>query len=121
VLERGDVTEVPPKLQALSAGPDARTIVLAFQTIMRDYVEERARIEYERGMRRWLESAPPSRAAWVELEIDHDDPEGRVPIVAHVRDGSGTVDIELGRTRYHPSTVVVDEGAVERLAALFRD
>jgi hypothetical protein len=119
-LERGDVTDVPQKLQALSAQQEERTLVLAFQTIMRDYVEEGARIEYERGMRRWLENSPRSRAAWVELEIDHGDPERRVPIVVHVHDAAGPVDVVLGRTGYHPAIVDVDDRAVERLAALLR-
>src|SRR5262249_49795776 len=70
-LVQGDVTEVPEQLRALSARLEHGTVVLAFQTIVRDYVDERARADYERGMRDWLESAPSSRAVWVELELDH--------------------------------------------------
>jgi hypothetical protein len=117
-LETGDVTEIPGRLRTLSAEREDRTVVLAFQTIVRDYLAAQAREEYERGMRRWLEDTPA--AVWVELEIDHRDPDKGVPIVAHAVEASGAVEIVLGVTGYHPETVTVDEAAVERLSRLFR-
>jgi hypothetical protein len=118
-LETGDVSHAPAKLRALSAERQDRTVVLAFQTIVRDYLEPHTRVAYEQGMKRWLEDSAVASAVWVELEIDHDDPGKRVPIVAHVREGAGSIDIVLGITGYHPSTVVVDAGSVARLARIF--
>jgi len=119
-LEQGDVSQVPGKLGAFSAQRPARAVVLAFQTIVRDYLDEETRAGYEQGMRRWLEAAPAASAAWLELEIDHGGPENTVPIVAHVREKTGVVDIVLGTTGFHSATVTVDDAAVAQLASIFR-
>jgi hypothetical protein len=113
-LVRGDVTDAPDRLRALSAAAPERAVVLAFQTIVRDYLPPETAAAWRRGMEGWLAGEPPGRALWIELEVDHDDPQKRVPIVAHLRDGA----ITLGVTGYHPTSVAVDDGAVERLARL---
>jgi hypothetical protein len=105
----GDVTEAPQGLRALSVPRDG--VVLAFQTVVRDYLEPQTRTAYEHGMREWLRETP--RAAWIELEMDSADPAHRVPIVAHVRDASYV----LGVTSYHPERIAVDADAVARFAA----
>jgi hypothetical protein len=115
---KGDVTEAPDRLRAISAEHES-AVVIAFQTIVRDYLEAQTRSTYEREMRRWLEDSRPASAVWVELEIDHSDGAKRVPIVAHVREKSGVIDLVLGVTGYHPVTVVIDEASVARLRDLF--
>jgi hypothetical protein len=111
VLVAGDVTDAPRGLRTLPV-PEGG-VVLAFQTVVRDYLEPATRSAYEQGMRQWLADTP--RAVWIELEMDPADPDHGVPIVAHVRDRA----IVLGRTGYHPSTVAVDDDAVARFAASF--
>ena len=111
VLVAGDVTDAPRALRAISA-PNG--LVLAFQTLVRDYLEPATRTAYEDGMRSWLLDTP--RAAWVELEMDPADPDHRVPIAAHVRDET----IVLGSTSYHPTVVAVDDEAVARFVAILR-
>jgi hypothetical protein len=109
-LVSGDVTEAPKALRAISGPEDG--VVLAFQTLVRDYLEPTIRTAYEQGMRDWLSDTP--RAVWVELEMNLADPDHGVPIAAHVRDET----IVLGRTSYHPATVTVDDEAVARFAAI---
>ena len=111
ILETGDAADAPRGLRALPV-PEGG-VAIAFQTLVRDYLEPATRTAYEDGMRAWLRDTP--RSAWVELEMDPTDPDHRVPIAAHVRDDT----IVLGRTSYHPSSIAVDEGAVQRLAAAF--
>lgn len=118
-LRRGDVTEASEMLRDLSSRSPAGAVVLAFQTIVRDYLDEQTRAAHERGMRRWLEDARPSSAVWVELEIVHGD-RVHVPIVAHTREASGVTDVVLGATSYHPESVEIDARAVERFGAVFR-
>jgi hypothetical protein len=116
-MEPGDVADASKHLQALTNRRPERAVVLAFQTIVRDYLDAPTRAAYEEGMRRWLEDSPSGSALWVELELDYADAQKRVPIVAHARDGG---DIVLGVTSYHPATVIVDPTRVEQLARLFR-
>jgi hypothetical protein len=107
ILETGDAADAPRRLRTLSGA------VIAFQTLVRDYLDPTTRTAYEDGMRQWLHDVP--RTVWIELEMDPSDPEHGVPITAHVRDDT----IVLGRTTYHPSTVAVDEDAVARFRAAF--
>jgi hypothetical protein len=119
-LERGDVTVAPNVLRAACATRHERTVVLAFQTIVRDYLEPDKRARYEREMRRWIADSAVASTVWVEIELENAEPDKPLPIVAHVRDATGVVDIVLGTTGYHPAVVVVDDAAVERFARLFR-
>jgi hypothetical protein len=108
ILEAGDVTDVPSRLRAIAAPGGA--VVLAFQTIVRDYLDAGVRSVYEDGMRAWLHDTP--RALWVELELGADQ---NVPIVAHTRSGDAT----LGITSYHPASIAVDVHGVARLRTMF--
>src|SRR5512138_2281934 len=58
---------VPARLDLLSATARG-ALVLAFQTVMRDYLDPSDRAEYEAGMRAWLGTHAPGQALWVELE-----------------------------------------------------
>jgi hypothetical protein len=98
-------------------------LVLAYQTVMRDYLEPAARVAYESGMRDWLGSHPPAKALWVELEAAEDEHDAPMPgaLVAHVRTPWGELrDLELARCTLHPLRLDVRRGAVEELRALLR-
>ena len=113
-------TAVPARLDALSAA-ERRAVVLAYQTIMRDYLSPADRAEYEQGMRDWLGSHLPGQALWVELEIAGEDaaPDQPAAIVAHVRAGGGEVrNLELAGCGYHPRTIWPRPAAVAELSAL---
>jgi hypothetical protein len=110
---------VPARLDALSAA-ERSAFVLAYQTIVRDYMPPAERAEYERGMRDWLASHAPGQALWVELESAEEGagPDHPASIVAHVRAGHGVRDLELARCGYHPTKLRPREGAAAELSAL---
>lgn len=60
-------TSVPARLDLLS-GAQMSALVLAYQTVMRDYLEPAERAAYESGMRDWIGSHPAGKALWAELE-----------------------------------------------------
>jgi hypothetical protein len=115
---------VPARLDLLSAS-DRGALVIATQTVVRDYLDPADRAAYERGMREWLATHPAGDALWVELEAApgsggpvHD---GSAPaaIVAHVRAPGGEVRaVELARCGFHPTVVVRRPGADQELRAL---
>lgn len=108
-----------PELVACAAGevpdrlPRGDRTVLAYQTIVRDYLEPRERATYEAGMRRWLAESPPDRAVWVELEHDPSDTVYPARIVAHTARGS----FALAACQPHPRALRIDEEQVRA----FRD
>jgi hypothetical protein len=118
-LKRGDVIDAPDLLRAAHAGAPDRTVVLAFQTLVRDYLGQDKRAHYEREMRRWIAESPAGSALWVELEVDYADPHERCAIVAHARDADGVADLALGKTSPHPAVVSVDASATERVTRIF--
>jgi hypothetical protein len=113
------VGAVPARLGLLSAA-ERGALVIAYQTVVRDYLGPEEREEYEGGMRAWLATHPPGRALWVELEgVDGEAGETPAAIVAHVRPPRGELrSIELGRCGYHPSRVLRRPHAEAELSAL---
>lgn len=108
---------VPSRLDLLSAA-EPGALVLATQTVMRDYLEPRDRAEYERGMREWLATHPPGAALWVELEAVDEEADAAA-LVTHVRAPGGALRaLELGRTAMHPVRIRRDDGAEAELRAL---
>lgn len=109
---------VPQRLDLLSAAePDA--LVLAYQTLVRDYLDPEEREEYERGMRAWLGTHPAGQALWVELEKEGGADDAAV--VAHVRAPLGDLrTIELGRCDVHPTRVARRPEGEAELRALLR-
>lgn len=113
-------TSVPARLDTLSAA-EPTTLVIAYQTIMRDYLPPDDLAAYESGMRDWLGARAPGSALWVMLEAG---PEGRtsdVPAVlqAQIRAPSGELQLfELARCGFHPRQLRVDRSAEAGLAAL---
>lgn len=108
---------VPQRLDLLSEKePDA--LVLAYQTVVREYLDPEERAEYEDGMRAWLGTHPPGRALWVELE-QADGEAIEAALVAHARAPMGDVrSVELARCGFHPAEVRRVPGAEAELRAL---
>jgi hypothetical protein len=111
---------VPARLDLLSAA-EMGALVLAYQTVVRDYLAPVERAEYEAGMREWIGAHPAGRALWVELEAVEGPHPGDPPgaLVAHARAPWGElVDLELARCGLHPLRLDVRRRAVEELRAL---
>jgi len=111
---------VPARLDVLSAA-DRGVLVLAYQSVLRDYLAPDEREEYETGMRAWLATHPAGRALWVELEGDpggDPDPARAAALVAHVRADGGLRSIELARCGFHPGRLARVKGADEELRRL---
>ena len=108
---------VPARLESMAKklGPDV--FILAYQSLVRGYIEPDRRELYVRGMRAWLASSPRGRAVWVECELAGDknmaDP---VEIVAHAHVGGGEVrSFCIARCGYHPRSVAPEVAAVAAL------
>jgi hypothetical protein len=111
-------SNVPARLDVLSAAENG-ALVLAYQTVVRDFLEPREREEYEAGMRDWLGTHPPGRALWVELEPAPDGAGLRGAIVAHARAPWGELrHLELARCGLHPVELEVDDAAEAELREL---
>jgi len=113
-------SNVPARLDLLSAAATT-ALVLAYQTVMRDYLEPSVREEYEDGMRDWLATHPPGRALWVELEPVGEDSGMEGAITAHVRAPWGELrTIVLARCALHPRSLDVRHAGVAELRTLLR-
>ncbi len=113
-VECASVGEVAARIQAFQGS------AIAYQTIVRDYLEPDERERYVSDMRRWLR-AHPVTANWVELELPHDgQPAPRsCAITVHVADWSGLVhSFELARCHPHPDVLDVDEAQVQAFRTL---
>lgn len=117
-IEPATVREVPARLLPPSDH------AIAYQTLVRDYVDADEFARYRAGMLAWL-SAHPRRAFWVELELRHDDspPETSCSIAVHVAPGGARppVGFELGRCHPHPSLLHVREDAVGAFLEVLMD
>jgi hypothetical protein len=113
-------TAVPARLVVLSAA-EPGALVLAYQTVVRDYLAPLERAEYEAGMRDWLAAQPQGQALWVELEAAGDgagDVDDGAEIVAHLRGPGGVRNLVLARCGFHPTRIVRRHEAVAEVAAL---
>jgi hypothetical protein len=122
VLTAIGARNVPGRLDLLSAAAPA-TLVIAYQTVMRDYLAPEERAEYEAGMRDWLANHPPGRTLWIELEqgAAGRDAENPAALTAHARAPTGEVEtFELARCGFHPVRLRVDREKERGLAALLR-
>jgi hypothetical protein len=106
-LEALDAVEIPARLGRLAA-EHPRATVLAYQSVVRQYLRKEARKTYEDGMRAWLR-AEPRRAVWVELEASRDGRPGPAEIRAH----AGEATYILASCDYHPATLVVRREACD--------
>ncbi len=108
---------VPSRLDLLSAS-DRGALVVATQTVVRDYLDPADRAEYERGMRGWLATHPAGAALWVELEATAEAAK-EAALVVHLRAADGALrSVELGRTGMHPVRIRRDPAAEAELRTL---
>lgn len=109
VIDELSAAEVPGELPR---GNDE--ILLAYQTVVRDYLAADERLAYEAGMLGWLAESEQGRAAWIQLELEGgvDVPK---PFAITARIGGASDDpIELARCDPHPRELIVDGGQVAR-------
>jgi hypothetical protein len=122
VLVPAEARSIPARLGVLSASAPG-TLVIAYQTVVRDYLEASEWAEYQAGMRGWVEAQPPGLALWVELEPARDGGAGdrSSTLSAQVRAPGGEVlALPLARCGYHPQLLHPEADAVEELARLLR-
>ena len=118
-LNIADLSEVPGRLEALARDVAPETLLLAYQTVVRDYLPDAVKATYVAGMTRWVAAAPSAGPArvWIELEAVADawtNPnEVPMAIEAHVADGAGgSRTFRLARCGYHPERIDPDPTAV---------
>jgi hypothetical protein len=112
---------VPARLDLLSAA-EAGALVLAYQSLLRDYLAPDEREEYEDGMRAWLATHPPGQALWVELELLAKESAPAAAIVAHTRAPGGDLrSVVLGRCGAHPRAIHRNADGEAALRALLGD
>jgi hypothetical protein len=89
--------------------------LVAYQTVMRDYLPAEERARYESGMRAWLDALPAGQAFWIEMEVTPGartgGPSGS--IVAHARGE----DFLLAACDTHPTSLTVFDEAVDAFRA----
>jgi hypothetical protein len=122
----------PPRLEAVEAEAMPECVarrtqelpsgarVLAYQSLMIDYLPRVTRDSYVRGMRAWLAQAP--NALWVELEQQTGAPE-ELPVVIRATFRGGGDDVHtvtLARCGYHPTALYPDLDGVKALRARLR-
>ncbi|MDX1566858.1 MAG: DUF2332 family protein [Longimicrobiales bacterium] len=112
-LVQASAEEVPDRLPR-----DEEGWMLAYQTVMRDYVSPGEWERYSTGMRRWLEASPSGRALWVELEVEESARKGGPPaaITVHLSNAS----LVLATCEPHPKRLEVKDDAVEELVRRLR-
>lgn len=107
---------VPARLGILSAA-ETGALVIAYQTVVRDYLSPDERGEYTDGMNDWLATHPPGQALWIELELTPGGgPELPCTLAAHLRAPAGEVrTLDLARCSYHPAVLEPDPAAAAEL------
>lgn len=112
-LEAMYAGEFPARLAGAAADAPPDALVVAYQSLLVEYLDAGEREAFETGMHGWLASLPSGRAVWLELELASDrTPEWPAAIVAHTAEGP----LRLARCSYHPTALEVDEAAARELA-----
>ncbi len=121
-LEVADLGDVPGHLERQSGGTPGG-VLLAYQTVVRDYLPEAVKTRFLAGMRAWVAAEAPRgpRRIWIELEVAPDgweDPAMPMALEAHLADGAGGArSLTLARCSYHPDRLAVDGAAVDAFTA----
>jgi hypothetical protein len=121
-LEVADLADVPAHLERLGRGAPPEGVLLAYQTVVRDYLPEPVKARYTEGMTAWVaaEAAGGPRRLWIELEAGPDgwkDPAMPMALDVHVADGAGGARVlTLARCSYHPDRLAPDPAAVAAFA-----
>jgi hypothetical protein len=122
-LEVADLADVSTHLERLGRDAPAGSLLLAYQTVVRDYLPEPLKVRYAEGMTRWVvaEVAGGPRRLWVELEMapgGWQDLAMPMALDVHLADGAGgTRRLTLARCSYHPDRLATDSAAVAELVA----
>jgi len=106
--------EEVPGLLPSAAPPHIR--MLAFQTVMRDYLPDDERRRYQEGMHEWVAAHDPGVALWVELEVTEAAREGGPPAAITVHVAGET--LRLATCDPHPSVIDVAPEGVGTLRRL---
>lgn len=115
-VTQAGVADAPAHARALTERhPGA--IVVAYQSIVRDYLSTAERAAYEAGMRAWLGDAAPGRALWLVFETGAGGPAAPLPVDLTAEPSGGEPAV-LARCAYHPTVVEPVAEAADRLRAL---
>ena len=123
-LQIAEASDVAARIERSSGEHPTATLLLAYQTVVRDYLPDDVKSRYLAGMTAWVaaEAAAGPRRVWIELEAASDvlaDP-GPLPmaLTAHLADrATGTRALPLARCSYHPDRLAPDVAAVAEFAA----
>jgi hypothetical protein len=105
-------------------GRAAGVPVLAFQSVVQDYLDPDAQAAHRATMARWLCEAPDR--LWLTLEPQPEKAPGRplsggpMALTLHYADGGAVASLEVARTDYHPRACHPHPGALDALAALWK-
>jgi hypothetical protein len=121
VIETFDLRRAGARLREVARAAPGGALVLAYQTLVLEYLRPDERAEYLGGMRELVSTSPPRSVLWVELEMTWDGENATgARVTAHARAEDGRVaDLVLARCGYHPIAVEPDRGAVARFESLF--
>lgn len=115
-IETLSAVDAPARLARLRGALGDQPVILAYQTLVRDYLPPAERQAFTAGMRAWVAGDPA--AAWIELEtaphgVSRELPAALVATVAGETDPP--VSLLLARCAYHPTTLHIDGDAVGEL------
>jgi len=118
-LELARASSVPSLLEATSQSVGGGGLVIAYQTLVHDYIPAPEREPYKRGMDAWLLAGEAGARAWATLELDDtSDAAFGCALDVRVSSGSRIEAVRLARTSYHPEVVDPVAGAEQRLTEL---
>jgi hypothetical protein len=118
-LAISDIADVGAALERAAAGLAPGTVLLAYQTVVRDYLPAAVRERHARAMRDWV--ARGTSRVFIELEPapgPHPTPMALTAQIADAGADGGVRTLALGRCDYHPTVVVPDDDAAAAFARL---
>jgi hypothetical protein len=123
-LQSSDAADVPARIERQARYLPPETLLLAYQTVMRDYLPTDLKKRYLAAMTNWVSgsSGGGPRRLWIELEIAADSlADARdlpMALTAHLSDGTAGVQTRtLARCSYHPDRLAPNPAAVSALIA----
>lgn len=131
-----DAAEMPGRVESITCARARDTFVVAYQTVMADYLLPETRFAYEAGMRDWV-LRHPGRALWVELERAPKGSPGPAELRVHLAvpaspgvpaapaapgtprtpEKSTVRTLVLGSCEYHPGAIALRDDALLDLTA----